>query len=293
MVQFIWCTYLWITFYRNAEVIVRYTTLYEKMWEFLNFYFWFQNIFLGLVVIFFIIFFLIAVFIQIQFDDEEDLAIKERAEQEKFQNMELKKKGNALAEKKRAEKERLEEIEIARKAMELELEDLEKLSPDERRLIEQRRIEEADHDLTNDLFGAVEQKRNTAVAAANAAGGEDTLVLKDIKDHLKHARKVAECLRKHGKILMAATFFKECINESKDVLDDDAVTELIKTLNVIKNEKVQAAKRKVKGQAQKSTKKQQDKEAEAKARKLIDTFGDNDKFDQYDVIGENYEDDFF
>lgn len=225
--------------------------------------------------------------------DEEDLALKEKIERDRIENIELKKKGNALAEKKQAEKDRLEELEIARKAMELELENDEKLSPDERRMLEQRRIEEADHAITNDLFGAVEQKANAGKIAANSAAAGDALVMTDIKDHLKHARKVADCLKKHGKIHLASTFFKECITQSKDVLDDDAVSDLIKALNVIKNEKVQAAKRKVKGQAQKSTGKKLDKEAELKAKKLIETFGDNDKFDQYDVIGEQYEDDFF
>lgn len=229
-----------------------------------------------------------------EFDDEEDYAIKERIEQEKLNNVELKKKGNALAEKKRAEQERLEEIEIARKAMELELEANEKLSPDERRILEQKRIEQADHALTDDLFGGMDQKLDAAkTSASNAVAAGDVVIMKDIKDHLKHARKVSECLKNHGKIHLASSFFKEALTQSKDVLDDDAVSDLIKTLNVIKNEKVQAAKRKVKGQAQKSTKKQQDKEAELKARKLIETFGDNDKFDQYDVMGETYEDDFF
>jgi translation initiation factor 3 subunit J len=232
-----------------------------------------------------------------KFDDEEDLAVKEKLEQDRVQHADLKKKGNALAERKRAEKERQDELDIARRAMELELEENDKLTPDERRMLEQRRIEDADHALTDDLFGADSGRQGAGGATigggAAAAGNDDILVLKDLKDHLKHARKVAECLRKSGKITLAATFFKECLTQSKDVLDDDAVTELIKSLNVIKNEKVQAAKRKVKGQAQKSTKKQADKEAEAKARKLIDTFGDNDKFDAYDVIGENFEDDFF
>jgi hypothetical protein len=75
-------------------------------------------------------------------------------------------------------------------------------------------------------------------------------------------------------------------------LDDDAVTELIKVLNVMKNDKITAAKKKVKGQAQKS--KKVDKHAVAVAKKIqVDTFGDNDKYDDYDVMGEKYEDDFF
>ncbi len=87
-------------------------------------------------------------------------------------------------------------------------------------------------------------------------------------------------------------FFKECIQESKDVLDDDGISEIIKLCNVVKNEKVQAAKRKVKGQAQKSKKK--DKVAEKKAKKMaVELYGDNEQFDDYDNYGAQYEDDFF
>lgn len=222
------------------------------------------------------------------FEDEEDLALKEKAEQDRLQNMESKIRGKALAEKKQKEKEAQEELELARIAMELEAQAEAKMTPDERRQLERQRIEAADNELTDDLFGADNTKNKSTAAAA--AG--DAVVLKDLKDHLKHARKVAEAMKKHGNVHFASAFFKECVSSSKDLLDDDAVTELIKTLNVIKNDKVQAAKRKVKGQAQKS--KKADKAAEAKARqKLIETFGDNDKFDQYDEYGERYEDDFF
>jgi translation initiation factor 3 subunit J len=76
------------------------------------------------------------------------------------------------------------------------------------------------------------------------------------------------------------------------VLDDDAITDIIKSCNVIKNEKVQAAKRKVKGQAQKS--KKADKAAAKKAMEIhSEVFGDNDQYDEYDEIGGAYEDDFF
>ena len=220
------------------------------------------------------------------FEQEEDLALKERDLAEKAKNQELKKKGNALAEKKAAEQARLEEEEIARKAVELEAEAESKLSPEERRLQQQRLVEEADNALTDDLFG------NTGnINAGKATVSNDTLVLKDIKDHLKHARKTASAMQQHGKIHLVSAFFKECIAQSSTLLDDDAVAELIKQLNVIKNEKVQAAKRKVKGQAQKS--KKQDKAVAEKAKKLVETFGDNDKFDTYDAMGEEYEDAFF
>lgn len=228
------------------------------------------------------------------FDDEVDLAVHEKAAADKAKQQELKKKGNALQEKKAAEQARLEEEELARKAVELEAEMEANMSPEERRAYEQKRIEEADHDLTHDLFGAVEAKASAAAkaAAGAAAGANDALVLKVMKDHLKHARKVAGALRDHGKIHLASAFFKEAIQQSSAVLDDDAVSDLIKTLNVMKNEKVQAAKRKVKGQAQKS--KKVDKKAVAQARKIqVETFGDNDQYDDYDAIGEDYEDAFF
>jgi translation initiation factor 3 subunit J len=91
---------------------------------------------------------------------------------------------------------------------------------------------------------------------------------------------------------LATVFIKEVIQQSKDVLDDDAITDIIKICNVIKNEKVQAAKRKVKGQAQKS--KKQDKVEKAKAKKLQDEiFGDSNEYDAYDEIGEEFEDSFF
>jgi translation initiation factor 3 subunit J len=125
-----------------------------------------------------------------KFDDEEDLAVKEKAAQDKAQQADLKKKGSALQAKRQAEKEREEELEIARKAMELEAEMEANLSPDERRALERQRIEDADHALTDDLFGAVDKM---AVSAPQGAG--DKVVMKDMKDHMKHARKVAECMK--------------------------------------------------------------------------------------------------
>lgn len=91
---------------------------------------------------------------------------------------------------------------------------------------------------------------------------------------------------------MTAVFLQEVIQQSKDVLDDDAITEIIKICNVIKNEKVQQAKRKGKGQAQKS--KKQDKEEKAKAQKVAnEIFGDSNQYDKYDEMGGDYEDAFF
>lgn len=220
------------------------------------------------------------------FDEEEDLALAEKAAADKANQESLKKKGSALAAKKQAEKEQQEELEIARKAMELEAEMEANMTPDERRALERQRIEEADHALTDDLFGAVDKM---SISKTQDAG--DKVVMKDIKDHMKHARKVAACLKSNGKIHWATLFITELLQQSKDVLDDDAMGELIKTCNVIKNEKVQQAKRKTKGQAQKA--KKQDKTEKLKAQKVAnEVFGDSNKYDKYDEMADAYGDDY-
>jgi len=225
-----------------------------------------------------------------KFDDEEDLALKEKEEQDRLSQISLKKKGSALAAKKQAEKDRLDDLEIARKALEMEAEMESKMSLDERKIMERQRQEEAELDMMGDAFGGGVADGGVGRKVAQLAG--DKVVMKDMKDHMKHARKVADCMRGHGKIHLTAIFIKEVIQQSKDVLDDDAITDIIKSCNVIKNEKVQASKRKVKGQAQKS--KKTEKIEQAKAKKIQDEiFGDSNQYDEYDEYGEAYEDDFF
>jgi len=220
-------------------------------------------------------------------EEEIDLTIIENEKAAKEQKTVLKAKGNALAEKKRLEEKRKEEEEIARKVMELELERENNMTSDERILLQREREAEFAGEQIDDLFGEVDDRRPVTVKKSV----DSEIVLKDLKDHLKYARKVSQAMKNHGKIHLTAAFLKECIQGCKDCLDDDAVTDLIKSLNVIKNEKVIAAKKKVKGQAQKTKK---DKAAEARAKKVCDeTFGDNDIYDRYDEYADQYEDDFF
>merc|ERR1712232_1272054 len=146
--------------------------------------------------------------------------------------------------------------------------------------------------MADDLFGGgLDDGPSLGGGPVKGIMSGDKVVLKDLKDHLRHAKKVGECMQGHGKINLCAAFLKEVIQQSKDTLDD-AITDIIKTCNVIKNEEVQQAKRKVKGQAQKS--KKADKAQKKKALDIHnDVFGDNDNYDQYDDIGGAYEDDFF
>lgn len=228
-------------------------------------------------------------------DDEEDLTLKEKQANERANRVQLKAKGSSLAEKNAADAAAKEELELARKAMAMEAEMEANMTPEERRQMERDREEADAQAMADDLFGGVDDQsmsKGPGGGQGKAMMSGDKVVMKDLKDHLRHAKKVGECIQGHGKVNLAAAFLKEVIQQSKDVLDDDAITEIIKSCNVIKNEKVQQSKRKVKGQAQKS--KKSDKTVKKKAMDINkDVFGDNDNYDQYDDIGGAYEDDFF
>lgn len=126
------------------------------------------------------------------FDDEEDLALKEKQEQEAANKIALKKKGSALAAKKQAEKDRADDLEIARKALELEAEMEANMTIDERKMMERKRQEEAELDMMGDAFGGGIADGGVGRGVQNAG---DKVVMKDMKDHMKHARKVADCMK--------------------------------------------------------------------------------------------------
>merc|ERR1711966_240775 len=198
-------------------------------------------------------------------DEEEDLTIKEKEADERANQKVNKAKGSALAKKEA------------------------NMSPEERRKAALEREERDGEALADALFGGPVKP---AGDRGKAMASGDKVVMKDLKDPLRHAKKVGECIQGHGKVNLCSAFLNELIQQCKDVLDDAAVTEIIKACNIIKNEKVQQAKRKVKGQAQKA--KKEDKAVKKKAMDINkDVFGDNDEYDEYDDIGGRYEDDFF
>ena len=134
------------------------------------------------------------------FDDEEDLALTEKAEQDRLAKISLKKKGSALAARKQAEKDRADDLEIARKALELEAEMEANMTLDERKMMERKRQEESELEMMGDVFsGGV---ADGGVGRPQQAG--DKVVMKDMKDHMKHARKVADCMKVREALLIAS-----------------------------------------------------------------------------------------
>jgi len=230
-----------------------------------------------------------------QFDDEVDLAVIEKAKQDKLNNMELKKKGNARSEKKAEEAKRKEEQEYAKMEMKIEQENEEKMTPEDFREYKRKQQEANEDRAVDDLFGGggpsiSDGGNNTTTDRDAEANGK--LQFNSVVDHMKHAKKVGAAVKEHGKIHWTKAFIEETIKQCKDVLDADAVADIIKVCNVLKNEKVQASKRKVKGEASKI--KKRDKAAERKAKQVEkDLFGDNDDYDEYDQMGGDYEDAFF
>jgi len=228
------------------------------------------------------------------FDDDEDLTLKEKAAQDKASQVKLKAKGSAFAEKKAADAAAKEELELARKAMAMEAEMEANMTPEDRRQKERERQEADASAMADEMFGGTDDRSKSKgpVSSGRAMQTDKGVVMGDLKDHLRHAKKVGECIQGHENVTLCAAFLKEVIEQCKDVLDDDAITDIIKSCNIIKNEKVQQSKRKVKGQAQKS--KKADKVAKKKAKDInADVFGDNDNYDEYDDMGGAYEDDFF
>lgn len=129
------------------------------------------------------------------FDDEEDLALKEKEEQEARNKIALKKKGSALAAKKQAEKDRADDLEIARKALELEAEMEANMTIDERKIMERKRQEEAELDMMGDAFGGGIADGGVGLGRNVAQNAGDKVIMKDMKDHMKHARKVADAMK--------------------------------------------------------------------------------------------------
>lgn len=130
-------------------------------------------------------------------DEEEDLTLKDKAADEKASHAINKAKGSALAKKKAADAAAKEELELAKKAMELEAEMEANMTPEERRQMEREREEADAAAMADDLFGGVDDRSMSKGpgGAGKAMMSGDKVVMKDLKDHLRHAKKVGECVQ--------------------------------------------------------------------------------------------------
>ena len=135
-------------------------------------------------------------------DEDEDLTLKDKELDEKAAFKLNRAKGSALADKRAAELAAKEEMELARKAMEMEAEMEASMTPEERRRAAREREEDDARAMADDLFGGVDDGPGGSRGPnGGIPGGQammmsgDKVVMKDLKDHLRHAKKVGECIQ--------------------------------------------------------------------------------------------------
>jgi translation initiation factor 3 subunit J len=104
---------------------------------------------------------------------------------------------NPTNEIKALEEAQKEELELAKKAMALEAEMEANMTPEERRQLQREREEADAKAMADDLFGGVDDAR--PAGGLGGPGGVmksgDKVVMSDMKDHLRHAKKIGECIQ--------------------------------------------------------------------------------------------------
>lgn len=81
--------------------------------------------------------------------------------------------------------------------MALEAEMEANMSPEEKRQLAREREEAEAKAMADDLFGGVDARTPSGGAAGGGGAmmSGDKVVMKDLKDHLRHAKKVGECIQ--------------------------------------------------------------------------------------------------
>jgi hypothetical protein len=153
-------------------------------------------------------------------------------------------------------------------------EDFDKRSAEQRRNVEERtepldaaerrrREEEADHQLTAELFSAPPAKTE----------------LKTDEDYQNYAGEVSSRLAK-GRPTKALVFFKELFRESASILNSAQLSEILRNLTVVQSEKVKAEK----GPVKKSSNKKAALKGIDKHGKLME--GEEEHGDDLDEYGD-------
>ncbi|CAM9655845.1 unnamed protein product, partial [Ectocarpus fasciculatus] len=107
---------------------------------------------------------------------------------------------------------------------------------EQRRLRERNRVEEADNDLTEDLFGG------GGAQGQGAGGGLSGLALKNMQDHVKLAIELAERMDSSKPAHMAA-FMKELVTKLSSKMTADGLSDLVNHTTMFRDEKRQAEER--------------------------------------------------
>lgn len=162
---------------------------------------------------------------------------------------------------------------------------------EDKKLRERRQVEDADHELTDELFGGG--------ASAKANKKDDDMVslkMKDLKDYLAVAMSLNERFdHKDTKNNHVVAFTKEILRKGEARWETADLTEMILILQNQKDAKLKEAAAPTKGKKDVKVKAKAKSKAElAKDKKTqYEKFGGNFEDQEYDGYADKYEDDFF
>lgn len=185
-----------------------------------------------------------------------------------------------------AEKKRAEEAEKTL-ATKLKLAQLANETPEEKRLREKKQAEEADNELTGELFGANGKESPGGASLGSSSKGIGSIVLKTKQDHLTFGSTIAQKLSSSSAFNVAA--FYKTLSKSLDTpsMTAEVLDDILVEITKIRDAKAKAEKPTKQGAGKKSK-----KDIKAAEQKHNAVFGGSDFVDQYDDQYGNMEDDF-
>ena len=183
-----------------------------------------------------------------------------------------------------ADKRRAEEAERAL-ATKLKLAELANETPEEKRLREKRQVEEADNELTGELFGNGTTTKSSG--ASSPAMGIGSKPLKTKQDHLSFGTLIGQKLSNSSAFNLAA--FYKTLTKS---LDSPAVTSEVLNEILADITKIRDAKAKAEKPTKQINTKKSKKDIKAAEKKHADVFGGSDYVDKYDDQYGGMEEDF-
>lgn len=181
-----------------------------------------------------------------------------------------------------AENRRAEEAEKAL-ATKLKLAELANETSEEKRLRERRQVEEADNELTGELFGGGGKKATSSLGSSKGIGA---ITLKTKQDHLTFGTTIAQKLSSSSAFNMAAFYKTLTKGLDSPVMTAEILDDIIADIAKIRDTKAQSEKAK-----QNKTKKSK-KDIKAAEKKHNAVFGGSEYVDEYDDQYGHLEDDF-
>ena len=173
-----------------------------------------------------------------------------------------------------AKKKQEEELKLANA---LKFAALEEETPEERKVRERKQVEDADNELTGELFGGKSSDPSNPKSSSSLTAGIAGTNLKSRDDHKSFGIICAKKLSDSTAFNITA-FYKSLTEKIEPKLSFDTVDEIITLLNRIKEDK-----RKLAEPAKVAVQKKSKSQVKAETKKHNDIFGGDDYIDPYNA----------